>query len=70
MGQVAGRFWIAALVTGQVADEKTTDRQAGPGAVRLKSECDPNAESEKPVQFEKLDRAYGRVAMGLRLGDS
>ncbi len=38
--------------------------------MRLQSEFDLNARSEKPVHFEKLDGAYGAVAMGLHLGDS
>ena len=67
---MTGRFCIAACVPGQVAGKKTTDRQTGAGDIRLQSELDLNARSEKPVHFEKLDGAYGAVATGLRLGDS
>jgi hypothetical protein len=67
---MTGRFWIAAWVARQVPGKKTTDGQASAGAIRLESEFDLNARSEKPVHFEKLDGAYGAVAMGLRLGDS
>ena len=65
-----GHLWIAAWIPRQVAGKKTTDRQTGAGAIRLKSEFDLNARSEKPVHFEKLDRAYGAVDTGLRIGDS
>jgi hypothetical protein len=65
-----GHFWIAAWIPRQVPGKKTTDRQTSAGAIRLQSEFDLNARSEKPVQFEKLDGAYGAVAAGLRLGDS
>ena|SRR5487761_1750536 len=67
---MSGRFWIAACVPGQVAGKKTTDRQTSAGAIRLQSEFDLNARSEKPVHFEKLDGADGAVAADLRLGDS
>ena len=67
---MTGRFWIAAWVPRQVPGKKTTDRQTSAGAIRLESEVDLNARSEKPVHFEKLDGAYGAVAMGLRLRDS
>ena len=56
---MAGRFWVAAWVAAwvarQIADNKTTDRQTRAGVIWLQSECNPNAQSEKPVQFEKLD---------------
>jgi hypothetical protein len=64
------RFWIAAWVPRQVAGKKTTDCQTSAGAIRLQSKFDLNARSEKPVHVEKLDGAYGAVAMGPRLGDS
>jgi hypothetical protein len=65
-----GHFWIAIWIPRKVAGKKTTDRQTSPGAIRLQSEFDLNARSEKPVHFEKLDGAYGGVATNLRLGDS
>ena len=67
---MTGRFWIAAWVPRYVPGKKTTDGQTSAGAIRLQSEFDLNARSEKPVHFEKLDGAYGAVATGLRLGDS
>src|SRR5258708_28086054 len=65
-----GHFGIAARVPRQVPGKKTTDHQTGAGAIRLQSEVDLDARSEKPVHFEKLDGAYGAVATGLRIGDS
>jgi hypothetical protein len=67
---MTGHFWIAVWVAGNVSGKKTTDRQTGAGATRLQIEFDLNARSEQPVNFEKLDGAYGAVAAGLRLGDS
>jgi len=67
---MTGHFWIAVWVPDKVAGKKTTDRQTGAGAIRLQSQFDLNARSEKPVHFEKLDGAYGAVATGLRLADS
>jgi hypothetical protein len=67
---MTGRFWIAVWAPGKVPGKKTTDRHTGTGAIRLQSEFDLNARSEKPVHFEKLYGAYGGVATGMRLGDS
>jgi hypothetical protein len=67
---MTGRFWIVAWVPRQVPGKKTTDGQTSAGAIRLQNEFDLNARSEKPVHVEKLDGAYGGVAMGLCLGDS
>lgn len=67
---MTGCFWIAARVSGKVPGKKTTNHQTGAGAIRLQREFDLNARSEKLVHFEKLDAAYGAVAMGLRFGDS
>jgi hypothetical protein len=67
---MTGRFWIAVWAPGNFSGKKTTDRQTGAGAIRLQSEFDLNARSEKPVYFEKLDGAYGAVATGMRLRDS
>ncbi len=65
-----GQFWIAVWVPGEVPGKKTTHGQTSAGAIRLQSEVDLNAMSEKQVHFEKLDGAHGAAAMGLRLGDS
>ena len=65
-----GQFCIAVWIPGEVAGKKTTYCQTSAGAIRLQSEVDLNARSEKPVHFEKLDGAYGGAATGLRLGDS
>jgi hypothetical protein len=67
---MTGQFWIAVWVPGEVPGKNATDRQTGAGVIRLQREFDLNARSEKPVNFEKFDRAYGAVATGLRLGDS
>jgi hypothetical protein len=67
---MTGEFWIAVWDPGKVPGKKTTDRKAGAGAIRLQSQFDLNARSEKPVHFEKLDGADGAVATGLRRGDS
>ncbi len=67
---MSGRIRIAVWSLGKVPGKKTTDRQTGAGVVRLQSEFELDARSEKPVHFEKLDRASGAVAMGLRRGDS
>jgi len=63
------QFWIAIWVPGKVPGKKPTDRQTGAGLIRLQGEFDLNARSEKPVDLEKLDGAYGAVATGLRVGD-
>jgi hypothetical protein len=67
---MTGRFWIAAWVPRYVPGKKTTYGQASAGAIRLQSEFDLNARSEKSIHFQKLDGAYRAVATGLRLGDS
>ena len=65
-----GHFWIAVWIPRQAPGKKTTDRQTGAGAIRLQREFDLDARGEELVHFEKLDGAYGAVAMGPCLRDS